>query len=409
MLGRKGFLSFGLVLFCIALPAQAAKRDAFRIIEASQPVARMLLNDFSSQVRLLSKNFDENSKYAAILVPKRLLKKISHCAHEVTGHCGGFIDVTYESKATPKTRARLLRVAKGLPSIGSAKPEIVQALKTVRAQNIEDFVKTLNANFKTRNAETQEGVLAAQWIRDTWAGMAKVAKKKFDMEGIEVELVPPPRGFKQPSVRIIIPGSEPSLPVVVLGGHLDSISRRETAPGADDDASGISTLTEAFRVMITQKIKPKAAIHIFGYAAEEYGLHGSRAIAEHYRQKAISMKGVMQLDMVAYPGKSKTVTFITDYVDQNLTLWTQQVFGLYVGGDIRVARCGYACSDHASWHRYGFSTVMPAESPLSQMNPRLHTPEDLWDEQLDAEFAAQFAKLAYAFAAELSEAQHGAH
>ena len=45
---------------------------------------------------------------------------------------------------------------------------------------------------------------------------------------------------------------------------------------------------------------------------------------------------------------------------------------------------------------------MPFESPMEQMNFRLHTAQDVWDELLNIDHAARFVKLAIAFAAELS-------
>ena len=151
-------------------------------------------------------------------------------------------------------------------------------------------------------------------------------------------------------MRITIPGKNPALPVVVLGAHLDSINQQgeDLAPGQDDDASGIAALTEAYRVLLARNLHPNRTIEIFGYAAEELGLLGSRVIAESYQSSGAQVRAVLQLDMVAWPGDAKAVTFITDNVDPALTQWTEQLYGLYVGGDVKEDQCGYACSDHAS-------------------------------------------------------------
>ena len=53
------------------------------------------------------------------------------------------------------------------------------------------------------------------------------------------------------------------------------------APGADDDASGIATLTEVIRVALANGWKPKRTVKFMGYAAEEVGLRGSNAIAQN--------------------------------------------------------------------------------------------------------------------------------
>jgi hypothetical protein len=46
---------------------------------------------------------------------------------------------------------------------------------------------------------------------------------------------------------------------------------------------------------------------------------------------------------------------------------------------------------------------MPFESKMDEMNPRIHSAKDIWDNKLDAEYASLFSKLGVAFAIELSK------
>lgn len=39
-------------------------------------------------------------------------------------------------------------------------------------------------------------------------------------------------------------------------------------------------------------------------------------------------------------------------------------------------QCGYACSDHASWYKYGFPTTMPFEAVTGNDNPIIHSSSD---------------------------------
>lgn len=360
--------------------------EPVRLLETSPQNAKVLIESFPSQINRVT---DET-----ILVPESLVGQLSGKLHEATGRCGGFIDVTNESS---KPRIRIA-ARDPLPRLGGKDPVIASMVSSVRADNLRGFVNMYSGKFKTRHARSKEGEEAPKWLREGWAKMAERAGRS----DVKVELVP--GAYNQNSVRITIPGKDASAPIVVLGAHLDSITLQggATAPGADDDASGISALTEAYRVLLASDFHPNRTVQIFGYAAEELGLLGSRVIAEHYSQKGYKVRGALQLDMVAFAGKSKAVTFMTDYVDKQLTLWTEQVYGTYVGGPVKEDRCGYACSDHASWTRYNYPSVMPFESPFDEMNQRIHTTRDLWDELLDADYAAQFAKLAVAYAAELS-------
>ena len=68
--------------------------------------------------------------------------------------------------------------------------------------------------------------------------------------------------------------------VVVLGGHQDSIAgsncTTSRSPGADDDASGIATLSEVIRAAMALGYQPERTVKFMAYAAEEVGLRGSQ-------------------------------------------------------------------------------------------------------------------------------------
>jgi bacterial leucyl aminopeptidase len=288
-----------------------------------------------------------------------------------------------------------------LPSLGSRRPGIEKALMDIDSKRIQSFAETFSGQFKSRVASGPSAELVSEWLKRHWMDLAA----QWGRTDISVDIVSPPSGYTQGNVRVTIPGKDLAAPIVILGGHLDSIhwAGMKKAPGVDDNASGIAAVTEVYRVLLEHRIEPDSTLQIIGYAAEEMGLLGSRALAESYAKANVRVKGVMQLDMVAWPGKLRTMTFITDHVDRALTVWTQQLYGLYnLGQTFKEEQCGYACSDHASWTRYGFPAVMPFEAPTNDMNPRIHSENDLWDSFLDAEYAAQFSKLAYAFAITLA-------
>lgn len=380
-----------IVAALVLLGTWSAQASELRIIETSETAAQLMLELHPDVVRSIGKN--------TIALPDHLLGELSAKLHELSGHCGGFMDITDEGP-----RKVVIKGSPELPELEGKRDWIVTLVDEAKAQNIRAFVAKYSGQFKTRFARSEEGQQAPKWLQAQWQAMADEAGRT----DIKVQLLPGPSGIRQNSVRITIPGQDENLPIVVLGAHLDSINRGwgsgdgDSAPGADDDASGIAALTEAYRVMLAHKVRPHRTIQIFGYAAEELGLLGSRVVAEHYQSDGIKVRGVLQLDMVAFPSDSHSVTFMTDYVDKSLTLWTEQVYGLYVGGTYKEDRCGYGCSDHASWSRYGYPSVMPFETPFNEMNGRIHTDSDLWDEFLDAEYASRFTKLALAFTAEMS-------
>jgi carboxypeptidase Q len=79
----------------------------------------------------------------------------------------------------------------------------------------------------------------------------------------------------QPSGNVIaeVPGRDPSLPPVLVGGHLDSW---DLATGAIDDASGVAIATAAAK-RIMDAGQPQRTIRIVWFGAEEPGLFGGLA------------------------------------------------------------------------------------------------------------------------------------
>lgn len=211
----------------------------------------------------------------------------------------------------------------------------------------------------------------------------------------------------QPSLIVRIPGrGEKAAQKVILGAHGDSVTTeydpRVAAPGADDNASGVAALLEAFSLVAGSGIAPERTLEFIVYAGEEWGLLGSGEIAASYRGQDVV--GVLQLDMTMHPSETKEVAFMSDFSDSFLVGFSKRLFAEYVGGPVVDDKCAYACSDHASWYKSGFPSTFAFEAPFQtqKFNPRIHTDLDL-AEFLDAEHGAKFAKLALAFALELAE------
>ena len=200
--------------------------------------------------------------------------------------------------------------------------------------------------------------------------------------------------------------------VVVIGGHLDSINGSApstgTAPGADDDASGIASLTEAFRAAMANDYRPQRTVKFMAYAGEEVGLRGSGAIAANFLSKGINVVGVLQLDMTNYKGSTPDVVLVTDNTNAAQNTFVGNLIDTYLGLSRSTGTCGYACSDHASWHSRGFAASMPFESQVGQHNPRIHTVNDtLANSDTTGAHAAKFARLAAVYMAELAKGGFG--
>ena len=334
--------------------------------------------------------------------------------HHHEGRCGGYF--AFESLAEAEdflARERSLQAL--LAPAGSGytidnAATIEPWFPQVAEANIRATIEHLSS-YQNRYYASPHGLDAALWIHDRWAGLAA------GRSDVQAELFTAcTLCSTQPSVILTVTGTELPDEVVVVGAHLDSIrsgagsNPEQFAPGADDDASGIAVITEVIRIALDSGWRPKRSVKFMGYAAEEIGLRGSRAIAESYAADGVNVVGVLQLDMTNYHvSVAHHLHFISDYSNGPLLTFSRELFDVYLGArglQRRDLACGYGCSDHASWTAKGFPAVMASEpgSPTQSFYPGLHTANDtLGHVGGTAQASVPFAWFALAFIGELAK------
>jgi len=263
--------------------------------------------------------------------------------------------------------------------------------------NLKNTITELS-NFYTRYYNSATGKQAADWV------FAKFTEYSAARGDIDIEYFEHP--FLMPSVIARIRGSQGDKGAtrVILGGHEDSVGRTSTgrSPGADDDASGTATVLEVFRVLAQSGFRPQRTIEFHAYSGEEGGLLGSQAIAKLYSDLDIVVESMLQLDMTMYgANQTQTIGVMTDYVDPALVAFLRIIINTYSQFPWENTKCGYGCSDHASWFKYGYRTCMPAEAIFSKSNPYIHTPDDLIT-RLNFVRGLEFAKIGLGYVVEMA-------
>ena len=342
-------------------------------------------------------------------LPESALEALSQRIHRDFLRCGGF--VKHESLAEAREAlARLER--RSQPSaplvlpFAIDRPTVVAPLvAAIDEAAILATITSLSTNFANRYHAHATGTNAANAIKAQWEGYAA------GHEGVTVELYSHAGITLQPSVVATIPGTTLPGQIVIVGAHEDSIrsgcsgNPTCTAPGADDDASGVATISEALRVLLASGVRPQRTIQFMAYAAEEVGLDGSDDIAGDYAAAAKQVVAVLQQDMTAYEGSATDVTLIQDsaYTNAELNQFLGAIVDTYLPALSRgTSNCGYGCSDHASWNVRGYPAAMAFEAPYpGSYNTALHTPQDtVATFGGTAAHAAKFARIAVAFALE---------
>jgi leucyl aminopeptidase len=341
---------------------------------------------------------------SVVKLTEQEIEQLSHLIHHDLHRCGGYMQHESLEEATQALTSQgdihfAKRAIFADYSINQ-QSEVAPLVAQVQESSIRDMIIKLS-NFKTRYYKSQTGVESSTFIRDTWAGLAR------SRNDVKVELYQH-KSWPQPSIIMTIEGSESPEEIVIVGGHADSIAGMfggsGRAPGADDNASGISTITEVIRILMTNNFKPKKTVKFMGYAAEEVGLLGSKEIATEFKAKGMKVVGVMQLDMTLNKGTiDKDIVLMADFTNAAQNEFLGRLIDEYVKVPWGYSRCGYGCSDHASWTANGFPASMPFESTMEDINRHIHTARDTLESAGgDAKHAAKFAKLATAFVGELA-------
>ncbi|RKP34510.1 hypothetical protein BJ085DRAFT_43284 [Dimargaris cristalligena] len=276
--------------------------------------------------------------------------------------------------------------------------------------NTELMKKTLETltSFPTRYYKSDYGRQSSEWLYGQISHLAQAAAASDTLK-VTVDYFAHAWSQKSIIARIESKTKPLSDETVIISAHQDSVNAMlpwfGRAPGADDDGSGTVTVMEAFRGLLTHgDFDPDVPVEFHWYSGEEAGLLGSQAVAKAYRQAGRRIVGMMQMDMTGYIGKSEKVGIVTDFTDPQLTQLLRQLVTSYTRLQPSDMKCGYACSDHASWNKAGYRSVMPFEDDDLEANPNIHTTRDTVS-TIKFNHCLEFAKIAVGFAVELSYRQ----
>ncbi|WP_028389136.1 aminopeptidase LapA [Legionella fairfieldensis] len=345
----------------------------------------------------------ENSAFKIIDLPATEINSLAHLADEV--HCGRFINVSHyfaASNSRQQDAAKLLlkpllkstpRQTDGYPVIHHAM--VNEAMARINAENIMRTVAHLTSYYN-RSATRQTGVDVAEWLKIRFTTFAEV----YGRQDTATYFVKTGKHYQQPSLVTVI-GKDLKTPAVVIGAHMDTLDGY--MPGAGDDASGSATIMETARVLLESPFTFKHPIYIVWYAAEERGLVGSQQVVQDFLHQKIPVKAVIQFDMTGFRSDNSDATMwvYRDYTDALLSDFTAELIKTYIHVPVAYSRCGYGCSDHASWMAEGIPAAFPCETSFAEHNPYIHTSADTIN-LLNTEHMTNFTKLALAFAIELA-------
>lgn len=364
-------------------------------LQHAETLAKQLPNEFE----IISKNGNEAAVFMTANAGDLLHGKI-------LVHGPGYIYKSTRDKAINSLQPLALNKNPELVELTITEDEWVnQALEVVTTQNIENHILELQA-YGTRYHTKPTAVEAANDLKTKWEALAAT----YNRDDVSVRLVNH-SNTGMPSVIMTITGASLPNEFIVVGGHLDSTAgSNNVAPGADDDASGIATITEATRSLFEINFVPKRTIEIMAYAAEEIGLVGSAEIAEEYNNTGVDVQTVVQFDMTNYNGSANDISFVSDFTNATLNSYLMSLLDHYNASGAHAITygssfCNYGCSDHASWTDEGFMASFPFEANFGDHNPNIHTTNDTFAVSGTAEHATKFTKLCVEYLIETAKSE----
>ncbi|OGQ93909.1 MAG: hypothetical protein A2284_02100 [Deltaproteobacteria bacterium RIFOXYA12_FULL_61_11] len=254
-------------------------------------------------------------------------------------------------------------------------------------------------SYPNRHHRLPTANVAPEWIQGAMRGLVASPEQVRLFEH---------KNTPQRSVLATIPGTSPHR--VVLGAHLDSLASKNSsnpeglAPGADDDASGVGAMLAIMASLRESKLVLKHTVDFVAFAGEEGGLLGSQEVAKDYRQRGLTVLGMLQLDMNAYlrQGDPLVLYFVKNGTSAELNTFAARLIETYLGLPCAQQNLYLGTSDHASFMQQGFPAIFPGENPRA-FNNAIHTKNDTTAVATALDFSLANARLALAFVLTLGE------
>lgn len=146
--------------------------------------------------------------------------------------------------------------------------------------------------------------------------------------------------FKEPAYNIVgvLKGTDADLKkeFVLIGAHYDHIGLKSPvdgdaiANGANDNASGTTTVMELMRYFAKARSNKRSLVFAF-FSAEEKGLLGSKHLANRLKEKDFVLYTMLNFEMVGVPLKNKEyMAYVSGYEKSNLA----EVCNRYANGHL---------------------------------------------------------------------------
>ncbi len=273
-------------------------------------------------------------------------------------------------------------------------PIIRQMVDLVNAASVESLIQGLQ-DHQTRYALADNRLQVSEWIQQKFLdfGLMDVVLQPFEWQNTT-----------QYNVIATLPGSMYPDEYIIVGGHHDCITYHDPmvfAPGADDNASGSVATLEMARVMMEAGYQPHCSIRFVTYAAEEFGLWGSKHHSAQTEEAREQVRLMMNHDMIANQDDTQPWEVRLMPYDGSLdqSSHAARITEQYSDLSAYYGSLNSHSSDSFSYWQHGFNVIYFFES---QFSPVYHSDLDLVA-NLNPQYCAQVIKASVACAATFAD------
>lgn len=193
--------------------------------------------------------------------------------------------------------------------------------------------------------------------------------------------------------------------VVLLCAHYDAMPAGNlAAPAADDDGSGCAAVLEAARLLRETEFAYTIVFALWD--EEEQGLLGAKFYAGGMAANDALIRGVINMDAIAYDGNADTKARIHTRPIANSIELADTVLAMRehynIDLDLILTNPGASYSDHAAFWTEGYGAILVIEEFGADGNPFYHTPNDR-SMHFDVPYYEKLAKLSIATMATIAE------
>lgn len=196
-------------------------------------------------------------------------------------------------------------------AVGTPVPDMSREMVTMMEEiNVERMMRDVRMleSFHTRHvnsAVNQEGYgigAARRYIADQFQQIATNSPDgSFTAHTLDFDLTYDGVATRQQNVLGVLTGTTAGGGYLVIGAHYDSIGPdfqdpNITAPGANDNGSGVAGLLEIARVMSQRRYR--ASVIFVAFSAEEVNRVGSKAFVSWARSRNMDITGMINLDSI---------------------------------------------------------------------------------------------------------------